>query len=75
MNNESSPIDDFSKFSEELADHLKKGIPLDVSPEVLALAKQVVAEQKARQNEDIGEWAKNLVNSMYNSPGFKDSDY
>lgn len=69
------PLEDYARRTEELLAQLKSGKPLEMSPETRRLAEEVVKQQKERENEDIEEWAKNLVDSMYNSPGFRDSDY
>jgi hypothetical protein len=71
----SDPLKDYAKRMDELLEQLNSGKPIEMSPETRRLAEEVVKQQKERENENIEEWAKNLVDSMYNSPGFKDSDY
>jgi hypothetical protein len=71
----SDSTDSLSKEASDLAGLLKQGAKPKFNPELLKLAKQAIAARDARKNEDPEEWAKKLVDSMYNSPGFKDSDY
>ena len=45
---------------EELLSHLERGVPLSVSPEIDALAEQVIASQENRE-VDLEAWAEALA--------------
>lgn len=67
---QNDPLEEFEKRTAQLFKDVESAKPLEYSPQVMELARQVVAQKEQEKKnplteKQIHEWAKNLVKSMY----------